>query len=282
MTTELATLKTAVTDRALCWFTYYAFMFTVGGDWKADVPPNQLALVASATLELLSIILLLRVNAGEVGRDIIDLSLYSLFWRIGLLGAYFFAPGAYAVLYDAPSVLFQNMVVWVLFARLVWGNFRGGRYQLAEWPPIGIYGWVWQRSHPCSVSGLAAYPAVLAALVIAIELGAICMAEDPVIYRRIGGGIGIALLWFYARPIRQEVVDTERDALDQEARIDRLEDIIETGERKLGSDFFAHLVQGQAEPPPATDKPAGTVTHLRVVPREPDSPRDGDEPDTSG
>jgi hypothetical protein len=281
MTAPITPPKVTLTDRVLCWVAVISIQLLTTANVFANVPNNHMNLVVKAALEVLSILLFFRINAGEVGRDLIDLSLYELAVRLFVLWAYFFSP-AYKDYADAPTFLATNMFFLAALARLLWCSFHSGRYALAEWPVIGPYGMVWRRNYTASVTGASAYFRVVATLIISAEIAAIFLAADFGIYQALPACIGIGLLWQFARPVRQEVVDTVQDGNEQADRIDQLEDIIELAGRKLRPDLFENLPPRADMPPPPAEKTNATVTPLRVVPREPKPPDGGDKPENSG
>jgi hypothetical protein len=282
MTAPITPPKVTLTDRVLCWVAVISIQLLVTSQVFGNFPNNHMILVAKAAIEVLSILLFFRINAGEVGRDLIDLSLYELAVELLVLWAYFFSPTIYKVAADGLALIVSNMFFLGALGRLLWCSFHNGRYALAEWPVIGPYGIVWRRKYTASVTGVPAYFRVVATLIISAEIAAIFLPADFGIYQALPACIGMVLLWQFARPVRQEVVATVQDVNEQADRIDQLEDIIELAGRKLRPDLFEFMPPRGDVPPPPAEKTNATVTPLRVVPREPEPPNEGDKPDNSG
>jgi hypothetical protein len=79
--------------------------------------------------------------------------------------------------------------------------------------------------------------------------------------------VGLIVVFLYAKPIRQEVVETERDLADQADLLEKYEDIIEQVAGRVKEDGNADPATGRNAAGPTAEK-----SKLRLVKDEHEEP----------
>lgn len=267
MPNEANNVKIALIDRLLCLVLAISFLAFTSPDFYSHFPFDFRIIAVGALMEIIVCLALLRIGGGAIVRDLIDLSLYSLLFRIITLLANFFNHELYALIAGGGSKIINNGLFLASSARLMWGYPKNGNFAPLEWPIIGLYGLEWKRRHGDNAASAAAYFRVLATLIISMEIAAILLPLGQEIYQYIPSVVGLIVVFLYAKPIRQEVVETERDLADQADLLEKYEDIIQQVAHQVKEDGNADPTTGRDVTGPTTEK-----SKLRLVKDEQDEP----------
>jgi hypothetical protein len=131
----------SIAARFGCWALLMCVMAAATGSVQNWFPQDQCVLAYSCSLEVVSILVLLRFAPSKLTRDMIDLSFYALGFKLIKLYVYFSSP----VLYDPINRYISQPILSTLFIlvfiRIFWLRKTKGGLLLADWPAIGLYGW---------------------------------------------------------------------------------------------------------------------------------------------
>jgi hypothetical protein len=131
----------SISARFGCWALMMCVMALSTETVRNWFPKDHNLLAYMCSLEVLAILVLWRFAPSKLMRDMIDLSLYALGFKLFELGAYFFS----AKLYVPTINFFEQPVLATLFfltiIRIFWLRKTEGGLLLADWPAIGLYGW---------------------------------------------------------------------------------------------------------------------------------------------
>lgn len=235
MASELNSTKVALIDRLLCLVLITSFMVFTGTDFFSHFPFDHRLVAMAALMEVILCLALLRISNGAIVRDLIDLTLYALLLRSTILLSYFFNDDLYKVLTGGWSAIINNGLFLATSVRIMWGYPKNGHFSPVEWPIIGPYGLGWKRKHGDNAASAAAYFRVVATLVICMEIAAILLPTGQRIYQYIPSAVGLIIVLLYAGPIRQNVVDSEKDLDYQADLLEQYEDVIKGVAGRLAS-----------------------------------------------
>ncbi len=226
MAAEHSSTKVALYDRLLCLVLITSFNAFCDVEFLGFFPFDHRVLAVKALLEIVWCLALLRISAGALVRDFIDLTLYCLWFKLILLEAYFFNGELYQGIAGTVSLVFNNGIFLASLARLMWGHPKNGNFTPTEWPIIGPYGLAWKRQHGDNAASWAGYFRVIATLLIGMGIAVLLLPITWKIYQYIPSAVGVIIVFLYANPIRQNVVDSEKDLDDQADLLEQYEDVI--------------------------------------------------------
>jgi hypothetical protein len=193
------------------------------------VPFDQSRLVFNAALEILSITLLLRFPDSSISRNMIDLSIYTLLYKVVLIESYFLNAPLYLFLtrfVEAPFML--TLYIWT-FIRLLWVSFGTGHFVLTDWPEIGPYGWAAARLPNCNIAA-GTYFYLGASLILAFELAVIATGLKPTWQTFISAGTGLTLIAVVIRPLTAMIRKSHMEHEESAALIAEYENtLLDTG-----------------------------------------------------
>lgn len=183
-------------------------------------PNDERLLAYLCCLELLAIIVLLCFAPGKVVRDVIDLSIYTLGVKLVLLYAYFFQDTWYQAMRTLYYQPIMNSLFLLVFSRILWLRQTEQGLLLADWPPIGLYGW----TAPPMLSAQAhtslddkIYTVV--AFIVAGLLGMLSLAAPDGWEYVLTGGSGLIILLAYQGKFDHAFCTTVTTAAEREAKI---------------------------------------------------------------
>lgn len=131
----------SIAARFGCWGLLICVMLLTIQSVRDWFPNDQRVLAYLCSVEVLSILVLLRFAPAKTVRDIIDISFYALGLKLLRLFAYFFIPPLYVAI---TSYAYQPILTGLFFLalmRIFWLRKTEGGLLLADWPAIGPYGW---------------------------------------------------------------------------------------------------------------------------------------------
>ena len=104
-------------------------------------PQDHCVLAYMCSLEVVSILVLLRFAPSKLTRDMIDLSFYALGFKLFRLGAYFFSAKLYLLIVNFLEKPVLAALFFLVIIRIFWLRKTAEGLLLADWPAIGLYGW---------------------------------------------------------------------------------------------------------------------------------------------
>ncbi len=217
----------SIAARFGCWGLMLCSMLLGNQNVRNWFPNDERLLVYLCSLEVLGIIVLLRFAPGKVVRDVIDISLYTLGAKLLLLYAYFF----HEDLYQSMRAFYYRPIMAALFLlafiRIFWLRKTEQGLLLADWPPIGPYGW----TAPPMLSAQAhtslddkIYTVV--AVIVASLLGMISLIAPDGWEYVLTGGSGLIILLAYQGKFDHAFCSTVTTAAEREAKIEFYQSIL--------------------------------------------------------
>ena len=219
-------------------------MLLLGSQKMLDHFPNPITgLAYRAGLELVLIITLIRLVDASVVRDLIDIAIYLLFFKMALLGAGLFNHALHDALKDTPAYLLYESTYILALLRIVWLKRGEGVFLWADWPPIGPCGWA--HRHQTNAEATTPWQYVVAMMIICVQLAFIVKGHDTDWEIITPACAGLLLVMTYGYAFRSNVVHSLTQRQQDAQTIAELSEVVMKASQTIA---FLQARQGQTRP----------------------------------
>ncbi len=165
-------------ERLACWAVFASILLLSASDPRGVIPNDASRIIAAIVFELISITVLLRIRDSSLVRDLIDLSIYMLLYKIIFLVCYEQYQAGFVWLYFYIHPVFLTWMGLLAFTRLLFFPRPADTLHLVDWPSIGIYGWRMPKNANYLAGNMIAkrnWFRIIAAAIILLEITFILM-----------------------------------------------------------------------------------------------------------
>lgn len=249
-------IKAGMIDRMCCLIVVLCILL-LDSERMLSHFQNPVLLVAYRTaLELTTIITIIRLVDASVVRDLIDISIYLLFFRMTLLGTAVYHPPLYGILKEMPVYLLSETAYILALLRIIWLKRGEGVFLWADWPPIGLCGWT--HRHLSNPEATTPWQYVVTLIIICVQLAFIVKGHDTDWEIAVPACAGLLLIMTYGYAFKSNVVKSLTQQQQDALTIEELSQVI-----MKASETIAFLQARQAQNPP--DDPPPPPPPLRRV-----------------
>jgi hypothetical protein len=198
-------VKTAqeIAIRMAVWCTLMSISTLCTQDVRDLFPFNQWRHFYAVALEVVSILILLRLPALAIKRDMIDISLYTLLYKCVLLETYFVNAPLYLWLVGYLEAPLMGGLLMLTFCRLLSIRLYPQHVVDYPWPAFGPYGWTTQQTNlqvPKDNCIWAIFFVIFSA-----EIGLLFAGSNSSWFRILTGGTGLLFVTMYSNKLQNFV-----------------------------------------------------------------------------